>query len=143
MREHPGSAELPGIVIAAGDYDRLTDLTSTSEQLAPGLADYFARELGRARVVPDREFDRRAARVGSRVTYSDDQSGRRRSVTLVWPERADVQSNRISVLTSIGAALLGLRGGQSIDWPSPMGGTHTLTVFEVDNDSANEPAPSG
>lgn len=137
MREQPGSADLPGIVITAGDYDRLVDLTGSPEQLSPGVADYFARELGRARVVPDREFDPRAARVGSRVTYGDDQSGRRRSVTLVWPERADVQSNRISVLTSIGAALLGLRGGQSIDWPSPLGGSHTLTVFEVDNDNAS------
>jgi regulator of nucleoside diphosphate kinase len=63
-------------------------------------------------------------------------------VTLVWPQEADVEHNRISVLTSVGAALLGLRAGQSIDWPAPLGGARTLTVVRVRSSAdAPEPAP--
>lgn len=123
--------ELPGIAIAASDYDRLTGLAAGS--MTPQVGEYLERELGRARIVPDAEFEADVVRVGSEVTYSEDQGGRLRSVTLVWPSQADMQSNRISVLTSIGVALLGMRAGQTIDWPAPLGGARTLTVQQVRN----------
>lgn len=126
----PREGQLPKIVIPAGDYDRLIDLAGAAERLAPDVADYLERELARAQIVPDQQFDAGVARVGAQVTYQDEQ-GRQREVTLVWPQDADVNRNRISVLTSIGAALLGLRAGQSIDWPSPVGGARTLTVMDV------------
>ena len=138
---HSKSRTLPGIIIAASDYDRLVDLAGATKQQAPQVASYLERELGRAEVVADDAFDRSVARVGSRVVYSDDQSGRRRTVTLAWPQDADVHRQRVSVLTSIGAALLGLRAKQSIDWAAPMGGTHTLTVVAVHNDDASHTAP--
>lgn len=134
-----GAAKLPQIVIPAGDYDRLMDLAGAAERLAPDVADYLTRELVRAQVVPDQEFEGGVARVGSQVTY-EDQSGQQRVVTLVWPQEASLQDNRISVLTSIGAALLGLRTGQSIEWPSPVGGARRLTVVAV-KDPATRPMP--
>lgn len=126
-----GDNQLPKIVIPAGDYDRLMDLAGSAERLAPDVADYLTRELVRAQVVPDQQFEAGVARVGSQVTYSDQQNGQQRVVVLVWPQDADVNKNRISVLTSIGAALLGLRTGQSIEWPSPVGGARRLTVSDV------------
>lgn len=132
---------LPAITIPAGDYDRLSALVDAAGHSAPQVSDYLARELERAHVVPEQEFDAHCARIGSQVTYRDDQSGRQRVVTLVWPQEADVERNRISVLTSIGAALLGMRPGQTIDWPAPVGGPRTLTVLTVRNGGAPEPAP--
>ncbi len=57
-------------MIPASDYDRLVQLATVAQ---PHLADYFDRELGRARVVPD-EAVRSASvpRIGSRVTYRDE-----------------------------------------------------------------------
>lgn len=134
-----GAAMLPQIVIPAGDYDRLMDLAGTAERVAPDVADYLSRELERAQIVPDKDFEPGVARVGSLVTY-EDQSGQQRAVTLVWPQEASLQDNRISVLTSIGAALLGLRAGQSIEWPSPVGGARRLTVVTV-QDPQSRPMP--
>jgi len=130
---HTLAGTLPGIIIAASDYDRLVDLAGTARGRAPEVAGYLERELDRAQVVPDEAFAPDVARVGSRVVYSDDQSGRQRTVTLAWPHDADLTHQRISVLTSIGAALLGLKSGQSIDWASPDGGPRTLTVVAVQN----------
>lgn len=135
-----GEGQLPKIIIPAGDYDRLMDLAGAAERLAPDVADYLSRELARAQIVPDQQFDAGVARVGSQVTYKD-QGGQQRVVSLVWPQDADLNRNRISVLTSIGAALLGMRAGQSIDWPSPVGGARTLTVVDVSHAGAPAPEP--
>jgi regulator of nucleoside diphosphate kinase len=52
---------------------------------------------------------------------------------VVYPNDADIEAQRISVLTPIGAALIGLRPGQSIQWLMPGGGESSLTVLAVEN----------
>ena len=42
-----------------------------------------------------------------------------RDYELVDPHRADIAQQRISVLTPVGAMLLGLSAGQSIEWVGP------------------------
>jgi len=124
---------LPPIAIPASDYDRLAELVCTAPQ---PLAAYFRRELARAAIVADANFDSRAARIGSRVTYREGPARRTRTVTLVWPREGDAERGCISVVTSIGAALLGMRPGCSIDWPAPLGGSRRLTVLAVENGAA-------
>lgn len=130
QNEYQQTQSLPDITIPASDYDRLVELATVTP---PHVADYFDRELSRARVVPDSEFDICSARIGSSVTYREEPFGRTRTVTLVWPNEADLACGRISVLTSIGAALLGMSPTNSIDWPAPVGGARRLTVLAVDN----------
>lgn len=121
---------LPAITIPASDYDRLSELANDAQ---PPLAAYLKRELVRASIVADANFKADTARIGSRITYRDDTSGRTRTVTLAWPEDADIEHDRISVLTSIGAALLGMRPRATIDWAAPLGGPRALTVLAVDD----------
>ena len=129
---------LPKITLRASEFDLLLAL---ADRAAPPVASYLARELGRAFIVADTDHTTRAARVGSRVRYRDDHSGRTRTVTLVWPPDADIERNHISVLTSVGAALIGLEAGRSIDWPAPVGGPRTLTVLAVDEGGGEDPTP--
>jgi regulator of nucleoside diphosphate kinase len=136
---HSRAAALPEIIIPASEYDRLLSLAHAATRTSPLVAEYLDRELGRATVLPDEAIGSDFARVGSEVTFRDDHSGRLRDVTLVWPHEADITQDRLSVLTSIGAALLGLRPGQSIDWPSPVGGPRTLTVIAVRGQAEPEP----
>jgi regulator of nucleoside diphosphate kinase len=67
--------------------------------------------------------------MGSIVEFSSDAGQRR--VTLVYPVEADIAEGRISILTPIGAALIGLSQGQSIAWTARDGRRHRLTVLEV------------
>lgn len=127
---------LPPIVIPARDHDRLMALAEAAEQRAPQVSSYLTQELCRADVVEDDEIDPNVARIGSHVTYRDQSTSRQRTVTLVWPHEADTDRNRVSVLTPIGAALLGMRSGQSIDWPSPVGEPRMLTVLSVHHGDA-------
>ena len=52
-------------------------------------------------------------------------------MTLVYPEEADMEKSCLSVLTPVGAALIGLKVGQSIRWRTRADEERTLTVREV------------
>ena len=73
--------------------------------------------------------------MGAQVLYRDDQSDRTRWVTLVYPPDADVSEGKVSVLTPIGAALIGLSVSQSIAFETPSGDRRSLTVLAVRNPS--------
>lgn len=68
--------------------------------------------------------------MGSENTFEED-SGRVQRVTLVYPRDADISEGKISVLTPIGAALIGLKVGQTITWETRTGEIKRLTVREV------------
>jgi len=69
--------------------------------------------------------------MGSQVTYIDDVAGRTHRVSVVYPAEANIDQNRVSVLTPVGAALIGMSPAQCIHWRDPDGRTRILTVFDV------------
>ena len=70
-----------------------------------------------------------------RITVGEEDhrpdNGVERTVTLVYPAEADIAQNRISVLTPVGTALIGLARGQSITWTARNGTRHVLSVIAV------------
>ena len=67
----------------------------------------------------------------SEVEYRDEVTGEVRRTTLVYPGEEDSDARRTSVLTPVGAALIGLSEGQSIEWEGPTGGRRKVTVQRV------------
>lgn len=59
--------------------------------------------------------------MNSRVRYMDELAGVTREITLVYPHDASRYESRVSVLSPVGSALLGLRVGQTIEWPMVSG----------------------
>ena len=57
--------------------------------------------------------------MGSTVTYVEEPSGMRRTVTITYPADADLALRKISVLSPIGRSLLGRRRGDIIDVALP------------------------
>lgn len=120
-------------------YLRASDLRAL-EALIQGAAggrdaDSAARldeELARATIVPDDALPRGTVALDSRVRFRDENSGRVRDVTLVLPARATAAEGRISVLSPIGSALIGLSIHDRIDWPLPGGKLSRLHVLDVD-----------
>lgn len=124
--------QLPPIAITTHDMERLSRLAELATGRFPVIADFLAREIERADVIADVEVLPGLVTMGSEVEFRDDISGRVRSLTLVYPDDiADVESGTISVLTPIGAALIGLSVSQSIEFQTPSGGWRSLTVMGV------------
>ena len=101
-------------------------------------AELLEIEIERARVVREQDAPRDLVTLGSRVEFVDVRSGRSRVVQLVLPEEAAAGAGRVSVLAPIGAALLGLSVGQSIEWPLPNGTTANVKVVAVDQGAADD-----
>jgi regulator of nucleoside diphosphate kinase len=90
-------------------------------------------ELERAIVVAPDSMPPGIVTMYSYVQYRDEHTGESRRVQIVYPEDADVEMGKVSVLAPVGAALLGLETGQSIDWKFPAGEIRRLRVEEVVN----------
>ena len=124
------SRSVPQIIISNADYDRLSDLANASLQRLPEVAQELLDELDRAKIVSDEAVPADVVRMGSTVTFKSDD-GQTRTMTLVYPVDESLDAHRISVMTPIGAALIGLGVGHSISWPGRDGKQHRLTVMKV------------
>jgi regulator of nucleoside diphosphate kinase len=124
-------AALPQIKITIDEKSRLSMLADSSLGLFPHVAHFLASEMERADVVAENADLRGVVRMGSRVSYRDETKGDTREVVLVYPHEANIDLNRISVLTPVGAALIGLSVGQSIAFETPARQLRSLTVLGV------------
>lgn len=90
-----------------------------------------AAEMKRAIVVSSERIPPDVVAMNSQVRFADESSGSSHEVTIVHPADADPARGKISVLTPVGAALLGLSVGQFIDWLLPDGTMRRLRVLKV------------
>jgi regulator of nucleoside diphosphate kinase len=128
---HYFNTELPPISLVADDLARLEILASAATRQGTPVADFLAQEIARAQVLAGPEILPGLVRMGSHVEYRDDATGDVRGVTLVFPDKADISQGKVSVLTPLGAALIGLSVTQSIEFETPSGGRRSITVLNV------------
>ena len=124
MRTQKGN--LP--IISKPDYLQLIKLI---EQHDTPAAEALDIELGRADIVQSIEVPRDAVTMGSTVTFIDLDSNEEKTIQLVYPNEADVAQMKISILSPVGSAFIGLRIGGEIDWPVPLGKVRRLKVSAV------------
>jgi regulator of nucleoside diphosphate kinase len=122
----------PSLVLSLEDYERLATLAHAARKLMPDLAEELAEEVARARVLAKGERPQHIVCMNSRVEFRDESTGKVQKVTLVYPEAADISQRKVSVLTPIGTALIGLGDGDSISWETPGGESRQLTVLSVE-----------
>lgn len=117
---------MPRMPIDITDLDarRLHAMLSTYEDRSgPGRREVnqLRGELERARVVPSREVSERVVTMRSEVVLRDLDNQREFTCTLSYPDEADLDAGRISVLAPVGAAILGYREGTVVEWEVPAG----------------------
>lgn len=121
----------PPLTLGKTDHTKLYALGEAGLDRNPDLAEVLLTELDRAKVVADGKLPEGVVRMGSRVTYQTN-AGQAQTVTLVYPVDADIEQGRISVMTPIGVALIGLKAGQSITWRDRADKRHKLTIELVE-----------
>ncbi|MGU3574890.1 nucleoside diphosphate kinase regulator [Brucellaceae bacterium C25G] len=120
----------PSIVISQLDHDRLMGLAEDASDRAAAVADQLIGELERAKIVAVGKVPAHVVQMGSSVEFKT-QDGQQRRVTLVYPGEADIAEGKISILTPIGAALIGLSAEQTIAFTAREGKMQELTVLQV------------
>lgn len=121
----------PPIQICESDAERVSNLAMDMEGRMPEVAELLLAEISRARVVQDARLASDVVAMMSTVRFVDDASGVERTLQLVYPQDADIEAGRISIMSLVGAGLIGLRAGQSISWPDRGGHERPLRIIEV------------
>ena len=127
----PVSSGKPPIHLIDVEYDIIADLALGLERQSPELAKMLLDEINRAEIHAPGALPAGVVTIGSEVEVLDTHNGTTRKLLLVLPSEADVDAGRVSILTPMGAGLIGLRKGQSIEWPYRNGETRLLTILRV------------
>lgn len=88
-------------------------------------------ELDRAKIISDDQVPGDLVTMNSKVKFLNLQDNKEMIVTIVYPSDANFAEGKISVLATLGSALIGLRVGQEINWMFPDGKTKTLKILNV------------
>lgn len=88
-------------------------------------------ELDRAKIISDDQVPRDLVTMNSKIKFMNLQDEKEMTITIVYPSEANFAEGKISVLASLGSALIGLRVGQEINWMFPDGKTKTLRILQV------------
>ncbi|ADW16653.1 GreA/GreB family elongation factor [Desulfobulbus propionicus DSM 2032] len=78
-------------------------------------------DMSQGHVVSAGEMPSNVVTTHSWVVLCDLSDGEVFGLTLVFPEEVDSQGNRVSILSSIGAALIGRQKGDTIAYSTPSG----------------------
>lgn len=121
----------PTLLVTATDLSRLQNHLERLEGTLSDAAEALGDELLRARVIPSEEAPPTLVTMNSRVVFENLDTGRQREVTLVYPNEANAEAGRVSVLAPVGSALLGLSEGQEITWPLPDGSRGRFRITRI------------
>ncbi|RYZ75637.1 MAG: nucleoside diphosphate kinase regulator [Proteobacteria bacterium] len=119
---------VPDVVVTDLDYERLSEIIrrARSEE-----STFLAEELARAKIVPQKKVSPDIITMNSSVLYFDHESKTEREVKLVYPQDANIEHSRISILAPVGSALLGLKPGSEIQWALPRRSMKRIRVLAV------------
>jgi regulator of nucleoside diphosphate kinase len=141
--EMSSATDRPAIVITEEDFKRLDQLATSGESSHHPVAEILAAELDRAVVCPAEKVAPDVVTMNARVTFHVGADSPRQTRTLVYPEDypADGSGGYLSVMTPLGAALVGLRAGASVEYETVNGGSQLLTVDAVEHPGETEHRP--
>ncbi|HWP10728.1 MAG TPA: GreA/GreB family elongation factor [Ramlibacter sp.] len=110
------------------DYVRLTRLASLSDRDASEAVQALLEESD---LVASAAVPATVVTMYTQVLLQGDTDTAPYKVTLCYPDDAEPSQGFISVLSPLGASLLGLRVGDVARWRTPLGGERTARIVEV------------
>jgi regulator of nucleoside diphosphate kinase len=119
------------IYITRDDYSKLRLLITTAlHSNATSALQKLREELDRAAVIDSAAIPAGIVTMDSTVEFEDLGTGEIEEYTITFPDRADVEKKRLSILAPIGTALIGYRVGDLVSWSTP-GGVRQLKIRRV------------
>ena len=121
----------PTIIINELDAERIDRLLEQPSFASLPVAAALNDELDRAQMCAPQDMPADVVTMNSQVKFRDLTTGEVRTRTLVYPANMTDSSTQLSVLAPVGAALIGLRVGDTIHWELPGGASTHLEVLEL------------
>lgn len=121
----------PAIIINRLDAERLQRLIDAASDKDLPVAESLEEELTRGEVIDPEDIPEDVVSMNSQVQFTDLNRNKQMIRTLVYPHALANTEDGLSVMAPIGAALLGLRIGDIIDWPLPDGSEIKLRIDAI------------
>lgn len=121
----------PPIIVSSLDMERLEQLLDSLPAAQAGTREALLEELARAELVEPEDMPGDVVTMNSRVRFVLDHGQQEFDMSLAYPKDVNGAADKLSVLTPVGNALLGLKVGDSIAWTRPDGGRFEVTVRDV------------
>jgi regulator of nucleoside diphosphate kinase len=115
----PEPATDPRLLLSGADEPRLRQLLTTpppAPDLRPAI-EQLQRDLDRAAILPPPQMPPAIVTMRTKVQVRDLLTGETDTFTLVYPHEADLFDARLSLLSPLGAALLGAKEGDTLHVP--------------------------
>lgn len=111
------------IYLTRYDAQRLDAMLEQASDAVRDRADVaqLEEELARANVVDAKDVPANVVTMNSKVALRDEKTGDVQEYMLVFPQDANLEQGKLSVMTPIGTALIGYAEGDVIEWPVPSG----------------------
>ncbi len=123
-------SERPAIYVLEHDFDRLSAMLEKQSHDNP-TAEALWLELDRATLVDVDKLPPGSVTINSLVHFKNEGNDAEYTLRLVYPNQREADEERVSVLAPAGAALLGLRVGDRIDWPLSGKNKLSLKIIHV------------
>lgn len=118
------------VVLTSADHRDLLPFAAASQSLGDA-ADQLAEKLETGVIVEPSAVPPTVVTMNTELEVRDETAGHVARLTLVHPRDANIVAGRISVLTPVGVALLGLAEGASVRIQVPSGEEKHMTVLRV------------
>lgn len=112
------------VFLTKEDHDQIMYHLRNNNQHSPAdrqSAYLLQKELKRARLFKNDQLPPNVVRLGSRVIVRELETDTQLKLVIVTPERANWKEQKISVLSPLGIALIGLCRGVTVKWKVPAG----------------------
>ncbi|MEK5794104.1 nucleoside diphosphate kinase regulator, partial [Acinetobacter nosocomialis] len=110
----------PNIIISSQDLHRLETMLE-HQTTHSSTMQHLENELARAEVVDPENIPKNVVTMNSRVSITIAPSTDSVEIVLVYPHDFTGDNSQVNILAPVGAPILGLTEGQSIEWPQPDG----------------------
>jgi len=127
----PAGRHLPPVYLTLHDCSRLRALLATERaRVAPQVRSVLQREIDRATLCPSLAIPADVVTMHSRVVFRSHPGQPQESRTLCYDEEDALVGGTLSILTPLGAALIGLRCGATMPYEA-LDGRRLLAMVEA------------
>ncbi len=121
----------PVITLNRLDAERLQRLIDAATDKDRSVAEALEAELERAEVLEPEDMPADVVSMNSQVRFTELSRQSELTRTLVYPHALAETPDGLSIMAPVGAALLGLRVGDVIDWTLPGGQSTQLRIDAI------------
>jgi regulator of nucleoside diphosphate kinase len=119
------------IILNRLDYERIKKCIKDAQlfkSISKREAETLMQELDAAKILEPEEIPSNVVTMNSIIKMSFVNSGKQVRFQIVYPDKADIRENKISIFSPVATALIGYKTGDEIEWIIPAG----ITRIRID-----------